>query len=304
MPTLERLRDGPHELVAVVSQPDRPRGRRRRSEPSPVAHAARESGLFALRVPTVGTPEVAEALAARTPDLGVVVAFGQFIPKHIRELPTLGYCINGHASLLPRWRGAAPIAHAILAGDTRTGVTLMRLEREMDAGPVASQRAIEITSEETTGELSERLAKLTAEMVAEAVHEIAAGHTHWTPQSTEGVLLAPKLDREQSRLDFRESAESLVRRVRAFSPSPGATVEWGDQALRIHSARAEPGPVDTAPGTVSLGGDSGLRIATRDGWFAPRVLQRPGRRPLEAPAFLRGHPIPDGARFKPAPADG
>ncbi len=304
VPTLEQLRDGPHEVVAVVSQPDRPRGRRRRSEPSPVAHTAHASGLFALRVPEVGAPDVAEALAARRPDLGVVVAFGQFVPKRIRELPALGYCINGHASLLPRWRGAAPIAHAILAGDVRTGVTVMRLEREMDAGPVATHRILEIGPEETTGELSERLAQLTAEVIATAVDEIAAGRTHWTPQATEGVLFAPKLDREQSRLDFRESAESLVRRVRAFSPSPGATAEIDGETLRIHTARAQPGPVDAAPGTASVGDGPGLRIGTGDGWLVPRVLQRPGKLPLETPAFLRGHPIPDGARFGTPPDGG
>lgn len=269
-----------------------------------MAHAARDAGLFVLRVPAVGTPDVAEALAARRPDLGVVVAFGQFIPKRIRELPALGSCINGHASLLPRWRGAAPIAHAILAGDARTGVTVMQLEREMDAGPVAARRELEIAPDETAGELSERLAQLTAELVAGVVDEIAAGRARWTPQPAEGVTLAPKLDREQSRLDFRESAESLVRRVRAFAPSPGASAELGDETLHIHSARAEPGPVDAAPGTLSLGRDPRLRIATGDGWLVPRVLQRPGKRPLEVTAFLRGHPIPDGARLGSPPADG
>lgn len=303
MPTLERLCEGPHEVAAVVSQPDRPRGRRGRSEPSPVAQAAVAAGVSALRVPAVGAPDVVSALSEHRPDLGVVVAFGQFIPKTVRELPSLGYCINGHASLLPRWRGAAPIAHAILAGDSRTGVTIMRLEREMDAGPVASQQAVEIGRDENTAQLSERLAQLTATLVSDAVDAVAADRAQWTPQSETGIVLAPKLDRHQTRLDFRQSADALVRRVRAFAPAPGASVEREGETLRIHAAHAQPGPVDAPAGTLRRDAVQGLRIATGEGWFVPEVLQRPGKRPLAIAEFLRGNPIPDGACFASPPAD-
>ena len=303
MPTLERLCQGPHDVVGVVSQPDRPRGRRGRSEPSPVAQAAGAAGVFTLRVPTVGAPDVVSALSEHRPDLGVVVAFGQFIPKRVRELPSLGYCINGHASLLPRWRGAAPIAHAILAGDSRTGVTIMRVEREMDAGPIASQQAIEIGSEENTGQLSERLAQLTADLVADAVDDIARGRSEWTPQPGTGVVLAPKLDRRQARLDFRESADALAQRVRAFAPDPGAWFECAGEVLRVHAARAQPGPADAPAGTLRRDAGPGLRIATGAGWLVPEVLQRPGKRPLAVAELLRGFSIPDGTCLPPPPAD-
>jgi len=160
VPTLEALLAGPHDVVAVVSQPDRPRGRGRALQASPVSELALARDRPLLRPERVG--EAIEALAAHAPDLGVVVAFGQFLPRRVRELPRLGYCINGHASLLPRWRGAAPMQHAILAGDARTGVSIMRVEKEMDAGAVALVRRTEIREQENTAELTERLA---AEMI-------------------------------------------------------------------------------------------------------------------------------------------
>lgn len=301
MPSLERLLDGRHEVVVVVSQQDRPRGRGRKTLPSPVTALALERGLPTLRPANVGAPEVADALREHAPDLGVVVAYGQFLPKRIRELPRLGYCINGHASLLPRWRGAAPIARAILAGDSETGVCVMRVEREMDAGPVAARRALPIGPEETAGELAERMARLTAELVAAVVEDVAAERVTWTEQAPDGIRLAPKLTREEALLDFREPAAALVRRVRAFAPEPGARATLAGEPLRILAARSEPGPVSGVPGGVQSDGKR-LRVATGDGWFVPLVLQRPGKRPLASDAFLRGHPLPDGARFDPPPS--
>jgi methionyl-tRNA formyltransferase len=281
--------------VAVVSQPDRPRGRGRRLSPSPVAEVALREKLLLLRPERVGDAEA--ALRDARPDLGVVVAFGQFLPLRIRSLPALGYCINGHASLLPRWRGAAPIARAILAGDRTTGVSVMRVEREMDAGAVALRREIEIGPDETTGELEARLAELTAELVAEAVDAIGAGRVAWTSQDAAGACAAPKLGRADAQLDFREGAAPLARRVRALAPAPGATTALGGEPLRILAARAEPGAVDAAPGTVRRRGGGALRIATADGWLVPLVLQRAGGRPLDVDAFLRGRDIPDGTRL-------
>jgi methionyl-tRNA formyltransferase len=275
-------------VVAVVSQPDRARGRGRRLSPSPVAEVALREALLLLRPERVAEAEA--ALRGARPDLGVVVAFGQFLPRRIRELPALGYCINGHASLLPRWRGAAPIARAILAGDRSTGVSVMRVEREMDTGAVALRREIEIAPDETAGELESRLAALTAELVGEAVEAIAGGRVRWVPQDAAGACAAPKLERADAQLDFREGAAPLARRVRALSPAPGAGATLDGEPLRILAARAEPGPVDAAPGTV--------RIATGDGWLVPLVLQRAGGRALDVDAFLRGRSIPDGARLE------
>lgn len=284
-------------MVVIVSQPDRRRGRGQRSSPSPVAGVALATGTPLLRPESVSTAEFAEDLRSFEPDLGIVVAFGQFIPKRIRELPRLGYLINGHASLLPRFRGAAPIAHAILAGDAETGVSVMRLEREMDAGPVAAMRAIGIGPDETTGSLTERLARLTADAIADTVEEIAAGRVVWTPQDHSLATLAPKLERDDARLNFAEPAAALVRRVRAMAPTPGAFAMEGDRPLRILAAEAISGPSEDAPGTARVAEDGSLRIAAGEGWLAPRMLQRPGGRALEVRDFQRGRPISDGARL-------
>jgi methionyl-tRNA formyltransferase len=286
-------------VVAVVTQPDRPRGRGRRVAPSPVAAAAERAGVPALRTEQAGDPALVERLRAFDPDLGVVVAFGQFLPRRVRELPRAGYLVNAHASLLPRHRGAAPVAHAILAGDAETGISVMRVEREMDAGPVALVRRTPIGPEETAGELEERLAALAADAIAEAVARIAEGRVVWTPQDPARATFAPKVETADARLDWREPAEALVRRVRAMSPRPGAWTTWQGGRLRILRARALPpsaGVPPEEPGTVRTAG-GGLRVAAGAGWLEPRVLQRAGGRPLEAADFQRGRGLPDGARL-------
>jgi methionyl-tRNA formyltransferase len=288
-------------VVAVVSQPDRPRGRGRKPSPSPVSAVARAHDLPLLRPERVGDPTVAEALAALAPDLGIVVAFGQFLPRRIRELPRLGWLVNAHASLLPRHRGAAPIAHAILAGDARTGVCAMRVEREMDAGAVCGRAETAIGPEETTGELTERLAGLAAELIAETVDRAARGELDapdaWEEQDAERATLAPRIEREDARLDFDAPAEALVRRVRAMAPKPGAFAERGGEPLRILAARAEPGPCDDPPGTVRVADDGAVRIATGDGWLVPTRLQRAGARALDVADFQRGRGLADGERL-------
>jgi methionyl-tRNA formyltransferase len=297
LPTLEALLAGRHPLVGVVSQPDRPRGRGRQLAPSPVSALAQRAGVPLLRPERVGDAEVETELRALAPDLGVVVAFGQFLPKRIRELPRLGYLINAHASLLPRHRGAAPIQRAILAGDGRTGVSVMRVEREMDAGPVALVRELEIGPEETAGELTGRIAAASAEAVAEVVEQIAQGRVRWTRQPEAGVTLAPKLSAADAELDFREGAAALVRRVRALAPSPGAATRVDGDRLCILAARALLGPVDAEPGTLRRGSEPLLRIATGEGWLVPLVVQRAGGRALAIDAFLRGRPLRDGQRI-------
>jgi methionyl-tRNA formyltransferase len=281
--------------VAAVSQPDRPRGRGRRAQPSPISERALAAGVPLLRPERVA--ECVPELRAAAPDVGVVVAFGQFLPKAVRELPARGYCINAHASLLPRWRGAAPIARALLAGDAKTGVSVMLVEREMDAGAVALVRETPIGPEESCGELTQRLAGLAADALLEALGRIESDTALWHEQEREGVTLAPKLERGEALLSFEESAEALVRRVRAFSPSPGAHTLWQGEPLRILAARAETGPTDRAPGCVKLGDDGLLRIACGFDWLVALRLQRAGGRPLPSAEFLRGRPFPDRARL-------
>ena len=282
-------------MVAVVSQPDRPRGRGRHASPSPIAAFALRSGLSLLRPERVGEAGTLEALRAAAPDLGVVVAFGQFLPKAVRELPSVGYTVNGHASLLPALRGAAPIPRAILGGLGETGISVMRVEREMDAGPVAFSCVTPIGDEENAGELEGRLADLAAEALSKAVEAVAEGSIRFAPQDEAQASLAPKLEPEELWLDFREPAPLLARRVRAFAPRPGARTTLGGETLRILAARAQAEKAEAPPGRVRIGTEGVLRIATGDGWLLPLVLQRAGGRPVAAPDFLRGRAIADGA---------
>ena len=286
-------------MVAVVTQPDRPRGRGRRHSPSPVAEVAARAGVACLKPEAASDPAFVAELRGRAADLGVVVAYGQFLPRPVRQAPSLGYCINAHASLLPKLRGAAPVAHAILTAETETGISVMRVEREMDAGPVAAVVKTAIGPEENAGELGARLAVLAAGAIADALDAIARGDVRWTPQDPARASFAPKLEAGDAELDWRRPAAELARRVRAFAPRPGAATHWGGERLRVLAARALDGDVDLAPGTVRGEDRSRIRVATGRGWLAPLVLQRAGSRALDVESFLRGHPIPDGARLGP-----
>lgn len=290
----------------MVSQPDRGRGRGRKWTPSPVAARALERGLPLLRPERVGEPEIVESLRGHAPDTGVVVAFGQFIPKCVRELPRLGYLINAHASLLPRHRGASPIAAAILAGDEKTGISVMRVERAMDSGAVALVRETPIDPRENTEELGQRLAGLAAEAILEVLEQMAAGTIAWTDQDERLVSVAPKLEKRDGRLDWRESTRALIRRIHALAPRPGAYTELPATAgqaadvLRILRAEAgrRPHAPSAAPGTLYVGrGDDphALEIATGDGWLAATELQRSGGRPMPAADLLRGFRLAPGA---------
>lgn len=292
----------------MVSQPDRGRGRGRRRSPSPVAARALLRGVALLRPEAVGAPEVVDALRAHAPDIGVVVAFGQFIPRSVRELPRLGYLVNAHASLLPRHRGASPIAAAILAGDEKTGVSVMRVERRMDTGAVACVRETKIDPRETAGELGARLADLAAEAILEALEQISDGTVTWAEQDEARATIAPRLDKEDGRLDWSRPTAELGRRIHALAPQPGAFTELpadsSGAAERLRILRAEPGRAANGaavpPGTVRLG-DPGephpLEVATGDGWLAPLEVQRPGGRAMDVAAFLRGRAIEPGMRL-------
>jgi len=302
VPTLERLRAGRHPVVVVVSQPDRGRGRGRRRTPSPVATHALQAGLPLLRPEKVQDAEVVRRLHGFAPDLGIVVAFGQFLPRQIRALPSRGYLINGHASLLPRHRGAAPIPYAILCGDAETGVSVMRVERRMDAGPVALVRRLDIGPSENAGSLGTRVAELTAEAIATVVEQVAADSVSWLEQDEGAATLAPKITRRDGQLDPRQPAHTLVRRVRALAPRPGAYLQVGHEALRVLEAKATPGSAPD-PGLLVCGGDPPLRVATAQGWLCPVSVQRPGGRPLPAAEFLRGFRLPPGARALAPPSE-
>ncbi len=308
IPSLERLLEGRHAVVTVVSQPDRGRGRGRKQSPSPVSELALAAGVPLLRPQRVGDPEVAEALREHEPDLGVVVAYGQFIAKRVRTLPAFGYMINAHASLLPKYRGASPVAQAILNGENRTGVSIMRLEREMDAGPVALVREIEIEEQENTAELTERLSRLAADAIAEVLDQISCDTVGWSEQDHARASVAPKLEKRDGLLDWRQSSRTLVHRIHALAPRPGAFTHLPAAAgerpevLRILRARADCSGARAAaePGTArvaSTSGEPALQIATGDDWLLPLEVQRPGGRILQAADFLRGRPLADGVRL-------
>ena len=300
-----------HPVVTVVSQPDRGRGRGRKRSPSPVSAAAEAAGIPLLRPERVGDAETLERLKGARPDLGVVVAFGQFIPKPVRTLPALGYLINGHASLLPRYRGAAPVAQAILDGEKTTGVSVMRVEKEMDAGPVALVESVEIGEQENTGELTQRLAALAGDVLLEAVEEIAEGRIRWTEQDHSRATVAAKISRDDAQIDWTETATSCMRRVHAMAPKPGAfgrLLDGRGEAtdLRIVRARALEAGQEEAPepGVIRLADGSDappLRIGTGEGWLVPLEVQRPGGKVMDPAAFLRGNPLEAGSRFATHP---
>lgn len=302
VPTLEGLIAGPHNVVGVVSQPDRGRGRGRKLSPSPISAVALREDLPLLRPEKVGDAEIVEALEALSADVGVVVAFGQFIPKKVRELPNRGYLINAHASLLPGYRGAAPIARVILDGQAETGISVMRVEKEMDAGAVALVVRTPISPQENTQELSDRLSVLAADAIAEAVDQIASGTIAWTEQDASRATFAAKIEKSDSLLDLSEGAIALANRCHALSPKPGGALTLivpsdEDLVLKISRAHTQPGPTG-APGTIDLATeDIPLRIATGDGWLVPLALQRPGGKPLPVADFLRGFPLAPDARF-------
>jgi len=306
LPSLEGLIGSRHEVVAVVTQPDRGRGRGRKPSPSPVGQRALSAGIPLLRSEAVGDRETVEALNELRPDLGVVVAFGQFIPKQVRTLPRLGYLINGHASLLPHYRGASPIAQAILDGQQYTGVSVMRVERAMDAGPVALARSIKIGDTETTGELTLRLSNLAAELLLEAVEAIAEKTIQWTEQDHARASIAPKISRADGRIDWCLNTAECVRQVNAMAPKPGAftpLAEANAGELKIlragfYSEAADQKPAKPPrPGDLRLADHDGappLRIGTADGWLVPLEVQRPGGKVMDPAAFLRGYPLGEG----------
>jgi methionyl-tRNA formyltransferase len=291
---LDALIDAGHRIVAVYTQPPRPAGRGHRPQPSPVHSLAAANGLVVRCPVTLRRQDEQTAFGA---DAAVVAAYGLILPLALLAAPRFG-CLNVHASLLPRWRGAAPIQRALLAGDRLTGITIMQMEEGLDTGPVLLQEAVAIGRDETSAQLSERLAVLGGRLMLAALDGISQGRMTSRPQPQEGVTYAPKVSREEARLDWRQPSTDLARRVRAFDSWPGAFFEIDKERIRVHAAIDLPGPAGAAPGTVL---DERLLIACGEGALRPLRLQRPGRSPLDAPEFLRGFPIPPGTVL-PCPA--
>ena len=280
-----------HDVARVYSQPPRPAGRGKDLRKSPVHIFAEEQGLDVATPQSLKDSEAQQDFAALNLDVAVVVAYGLILPKAILDAPRLG-CLNLHASLLPRWRGAAPIQRAIMAGDTETGVMVMQMEEGLDTGPVLLAEQTPIGARDTAGALHDRLSQVGASLMGRALAALSRDGLDATPQNEEGVTYAHKIDKSESRIDWSKSAVETDRIIRGLTPFPGAFFEH--DGTRIKVLRAEPTEGSGTPGTM-IG--SGLTIACGAGALRILDVQRAGKAPMYADAFLRGTPIPDGAQL-------
>jgi methionyl-tRNA formyltransferase len=284
-----------NEVVAVYTQPDRPAGRGRELTPSPVKREALLRGIEVVQPENFKAAVSKAALRALQPDLMIVVAYGLILPQSVLDIPTYG-CWNVHASLLPRWRGAAPIQRAIEAGDRESGVCLMQMEKGLDTGPVLLSQALEIGADETGGQLHDRLAALGAQVLADGLGLLRAGiRPRPQPQPVEGVTYAHKLDKAEARLDWSQPASVLANKVRAFNPWPMAEAVVAGERLRLHGAVALDEAHAATPGSLLRAGRDGLDVACGDGVLRIRTLQREGGKAITAADYLNGRPDLRGA---------
>lgn len=288
VPTLKALVEAGHEVVAAYTQPPRPAGRGKQLQKSPVQLAA-ELYRIAVRHPVSLKGEEEQAkFAALDADIAVVAAYGLILPQTVLDAPRLG-CLNVHASLLPRWRGAAPIQRAILAGDAATGVTIMRMEAGLDTGPMLARQVVPV-GPKSAGELTAELAEVGAVLIEGVLADYAAFHP--VSQPGDGVTYAKKIDKAESRLDFSQPAGQVERQVRAFAPSPGAWFELEGERYRVLAAEIVDGR-----GTPCVTLDDGLTIGCGEGAIRPTLIQRAGRPAMDIDALLRGRPIAAGTRL-------
>lgn len=301
---LERLHAARFDLPLVLTQPDRPSGRGMKLAPSPVKAFAQARGLPVAQPRSLKLdgrwPDDAraarESLERAAPDVMVVAAYGLILPRWVLELPRLG-CLNIHASLLPRWRGAAPVQRAIEAGDARTGVTIMQMDEGLDTGDMLLAEAVPIAPDDTAASLTERLAALGARLVVEALELAACGGLARTPQPADGTTYARKIEKAEAPIDWSRPAVEIERRLRAFDPFPGASFEWAGAVIKAWRGETREG--SAAPGTV-LAADASrgeFVLACGDGAIALTQLQRPGGRRIDARRFLQGDAPPPGARL-------
>jgi len=296
LPVLQVLLDSTHTVAAVYSQPDRPAGRGRRTRASPVKQLAVSHQIPVFQPGTLRAAAAIADLGALQPDLVVVVAYGLILPPAVLTVPRLG-CINVHASLLPRWRGAAPIQRAILAGDTETGVTLMQMEAGLDRGPVLASRRCAIGATETGGQLHDRLAQLGAALLQDNLDALEQGTLSARVQDAAQVTCAAKLEKREALIDWRLPAAELGRRVRAFNPWPVAETRYAGKQLRIWEADVVAAATGQAPGTVVQAGRQGIEVACGSGLLRIQTLQLPGGRPVSAADFSNAHAL-SGLHFE------
>lgn len=290
VPALETLLAGPHRVAAVYTQPDRPAGRGRQLAASPVKACAAAAGIPVEQPVNFKEPSARERLGTYRPDLMVVVAYGLILPRTVLEIPRLG-CLNIHASLLPRWRGAAPIQRALLAGDAETGVAIMCMEAGLDTGPVLLETRTPIGPRETGASLHDRLARMGADLLPHAIDGLAQGHLPARAQPTAGVTYAHKIQKNEARIDWCKSAVEIDRQVRAFNPWPVAETLLDGEQLRIWEAEPCSSTIGASPGTLLVGEDAGIEVATGAGALRLTRVQAAGRKAISAADFARARPL-------------
>ena len=296
VPTLLELVAHGHEIAAVYTRAAKPAGRGMKLQPTPVEVEARRLGIPLLTPTTLKTPEALEQFRAFDADAAVVVAYGMILPQAILDAPRLG-CYNLHASLLPRWRGAAPINRAIMAGDSETGVMVMRMDAGLDTGDIAMAERMAITDAMTASDLHDQLARIGADLMVRAMAALERGGLTLTKQADAGVTYAAKIEKAEARIDWARPAREVLRHIHGLSPFPGAWCEIASdgEPARIKILRCEPAKGAGAPGDVL---DDRLMIACGDGAIRILELQRAGKAPMKAAEFLRGTPMKPGARFE------
>ncbi len=285
-PVLDALTRTSHEIVGVYTRADQPAGRGKQLQPSPIKQLALARSLPIFQPPTLRAPEHIAQLRARAPDLIIVAAYGLILPRDVLAIPPRG-CVNTHASLLPRHRGAAPIMAAILAGDAETGITLMQMDEGLDTGPILAQRAITIADDDTTGALTPKLANLAAELMIETLPRILVGEIAPQPQDHSRATMFKQIKKEEGLIDWTRSAIEIARRVRAFNPWPSAYTFWNGAPLKILRAEASPRKTDAAPGRVIQSGKE-IAVTTGDGVLVLREIQLAGKRAMKIEEFVRG----------------
>jgi methionyl-tRNA formyltransferase len=297
VPTLVAILEAGHEVVAVYTQPPRPAGRGMRERISPVHRQAMDAGLPVFAPASLKQASEQHAFEALQVDAAVVVAYGLLLPQPILEMPRHG-CFNLHASALPRWRGAAPIQRAIMAGDAETAAAIMRMDAGLDTGPVCLQQRVGIGPDMTAGELADLLAARGAGLMLEVLTALQAGRLVCAPQSAEGVTYASKVDKGEARIDFTRPAQDVHNQIRGLSPAPGAWLEMraARQGERIKILRARLADATGTPGTV-IGLTEGISVACARGAIQILEVQRPGKRPMPTDDFLRGFPLRLGAQL-------
>jgi methionyl-tRNA formyltransferase len=285
VPTLRALLDSGHEVVAVVTQPDKRVGREQRIEPPPIKKEIAKTRIPILQPARIKDQKATEQIRDFAPDVIVVVAYGQILPRDVLEIPCLA-CLNFHASLLPRWRGAAPIQATIAAGDCETGITAMYMDEGLDTGDILLQRRVEILPNDTGGSLHDRLAQIAPEALLESLRLLSAGNAPRIAQDNARATYAPKLKREHGLIDWSESAEAIDRKIRAYNPWPGAFMKVDRQSLKIFSASVV--DLNGQPGEV-LRSDEDLIVASGKDALSLAEVQLEGKRRMSAAEFLRGH---------------